>query len=73
MCIPVGIWLRNIPMIVPNIALYKWECNMLVLVRLGFMITSIVFHPIPSEFLKYNSTINPAVAVNKTKIRDNFK
>ena len=46
---------------------------MLVLVSLGFMITRIVFHPIPSEFLKSSSTANPATAVNINMIRDSFR
>ena len=46
---------------------------MLVLVRLGFMITRIVFQLIPSEFLRYNSTIRPDIAANKNRIKDNFK
>ena len=73
MWIPAGIYVKNIPSMIPNIALYKWEWRMLVLVRLGLIITRIVFQLIPREFLKYNSTIKPAIAVNKKSIKDNFK
>ena len=71
--IPDGIWLKKIPRIIPNIDLYKWEWRKLVLVRLGFMITSIVFQLSPRDALKYNSTANPAIAVIKNKTKDSFK
>ena len=57
----------------PKIPLYIWEWSMLVLVRLGFIITSIVFQDIPRVFLKYNSKIKPAIAAIKKRIKDNFK
>ena len=71
--IPDGIWLKKIPRITPNIPLYMWEWRMLVLVMLGFIITRMVFQPIPSEFRRYNSTTRPAIAVNRNRIRLSLK